>query len=276
MYKSIIFWSKLKLITFTLSMLLLILGCFNDTSKNIIRPTEPSVETPDKLPPITSSISFALNSVPDVPPHVQTWIITDSGNTATTKNFSKLRDLLNEATNNTITLVFPNITAIPNGAFFTEYPNENQSIISVNAPQAETIGNAAFRKCKGLKSIDFPKAKTIGSMAFSSTTALTNINLPEATSIGSMAFSYTTALTNINLPKATFIERNAFSFASALMTMTLATKSDLEIVIHPIAFSNVATCNITVVTSYGVARSDKKWQVESKTFGPFKEIIIKK
>ena len=274
MYKNIIFWSRLKFIIFALYTLLLILGCFGDKSTNIMQPTEPPIVTPDKPPTTTPSISFTLDRVPNKPPNVHTWIITDSGNEATTKDFLRLKNLLNDVVDNKITLIFPNIRAIPNNAFFIDSNDENKTLISVSALKAETIGNSAFRNFIALKSIDFPEAISIGSTAFSYAESLTNINLPEAISIGSTAFSYTKSLTNINLPKSTSIEKRAFSYATALITITIATESDLELVLHPTGLFNVNTDNITVTTSQGTVENDKKWKVGGKTFGPFEEVII--
>ena len=87
-----------------------------------------------------------------------------------------------------------------------------------------SIGNNAFRSCKGLTSVTLPSSVTsIGSGVFSGCTSLTSITLPEGVaSIGSGAFRSCSSLTSITIPSSvTSIGDYAFEGCTGLTSITI-------------------------------------------------------
>ena len=80
-----------------------------------------------------------------------------------------------------------------------------RSIESIELSNATSIGNYAFRDCRGLTSVSFPNATSIGNYAFSSCSNLTTIYVGTNTSTvctlsSTSAFNNCTKLTNIYVP----------------------------------------------------------------------------
>ena len=93
-----------------------------------------------------------------------------------------------------------------------------------NTYKVTSIGESAFRNCRGLTSITIPENVTsIGNQAFSGCSDLTSITLPESVrSIGFEAFQYCSDLTSITLPNSvTSIGHSAFFCCSSLTSITL-------------------------------------------------------
>ena len=89
---------------------------------------------------------------------------------------------------------------------------------------ATSIGDSAFRGCKGLTSITLPSGlNSIGHSAFEWCSGLTSITLPDSlTSIGWSAFENCTGLTSITLSNnLTSISNKAFKGCSAIEKITI-------------------------------------------------------
>jgi hypothetical protein len=91
---------------------------------------------------------------------------------------------------------------------------ECTSLVSVNFPQATTIGSRAFSGCTSLTTVAFPLATTIGYRSFERCTLLTTVECPLATTIGFSAFERCTLLTTVECPLATTIGFSAFECTS--------------------------------------------------------------
>ena len=110
-------------------------------------------------------------------------------------------------------------------------------LVSVDAPNLEVIGNAAFRdtklteiccpevtsikdrafwECTVLEKASFPKAEQIGNRAFWECPALEEVLFPEAKEIGGIAFNSCESLKTVEFPSATVIGEYAFRFCHGL------------------------------------------------------------
>ena len=117
------------------------------------------------------------------------------------------------------------------------------NLISVNFPNATSIGGHAFEQCYNLSTINFPMVASIGAWAFGGCTAHNtsfafpsatyvgeyafqsyqgqSIHLPVAESIGDSAFSTCNRITGIVFPAATNIGNNCFSNCTGIEKMDL-------------------------------------------------------
>ena len=90
----------------------------------------------------------------------------------------------------------------------------NTGLISVNFPNATSIGGSAFQNCYDLKSVNIPLATSIGDKAFFRNTSLINIIFHNAKSIGSEAFYDCRILKSAKFPKVETIYGYAFSYTN--------------------------------------------------------------
>lgn len=99
-------------------------------------------------------------------------------------------------------------------------PDNTSNLISLDLPNATTIGYKAFNGCYKLKTVNIPKVVKIDENAFYGTKELTTINCPSVMEIGSEAFKYSN-ITSIDLPNMTELNnsRNTFLY-SALKSIT--------------------------------------------------------
>lgn len=95
-------------------------------------------------------------------------------------------------------------TQIPDNAM-----DGNYMVLSVTAPNVESIGDEAFYDCYGLTTVSFPKVTTIGDRGFM-WSSLTSVSFPEVISIGDYAFE-TCNFSSGSFPKATTIGDYAFA-----------------------------------------------------------------
>ena len=167
-------------------------------------------------------------------PGTNSWLLSyNDANTALTEDFRRNSNLL--------AVYFSNkFTSIPRYYFY-----KCKSIVSVNLPNATTIGEWAFSE-SGIKTIELPSSLTtlnaaciflgcknlttvtangvkeiIGESIFDGCTALKNVNLPNAETITNYAFQFCTALEKIDLPSAIKIGNNVFKSCTALKKITL-------------------------------------------------------
>ena len=122
-------------------------------------------------------------------------------------------------------IVLPNCATTINGnmddSFFRFFPNLQTIIIP---DSVTTIGNYAFKGCKGLTSITIPDSvTTIGNYAFTGCSGLTSVTIPDSvTSIGNYAFYGCSGLTSITIPESvTTIDSYAFSNCYGLTSITI-------------------------------------------------------
>jgi len=118
-------------------------------------------------------------------------------------------------------------------------------LTAVSLPEATAIGTKAFAVCSNLTTVSLPKVTTIGVRAFPSCTNLTTVSLPKATEIDDYAFYNCTNLTTVSLPKATTINTDAFLNCSALATLKLGATPPTAV--GATAFSGTAQTNPLVL-----------------------------
>jgi hypothetical protein len=106
-------------------------------------------------------------------------------------------------------------TIIGNNSF-----EECFNLISVNMPEAKTIGLSAFQACTNLTTLDATAVEYIGPTAFAGCGALAEIALPAAINISASAFMGCPSLTNVSLPAAKNIYEGAFT-GSGIVDLSL-------------------------------------------------------
>ena len=138
--------------------------------------------------------------------------------TLTSNAVKKVADDVFNGYNKLVTVNVPNATSIGVRSF-----QGCTSLNTVDFTNAKSLGNYAFNGCSNLRNVTIPNVETIGANAFQSCSSLTSIDLPNVTSIGDEAFSACTSLTSINLPNVTSIGDYAFYVCNKLSTVIILT-----------------------------------------------------
>ena len=118
------------------------------------------------------------------------------------------------------------------GSYYGSYSNEYQGNIAIpeevtymnRTRKVTSIGDEAFRECKGLTSVIIPNSVTsIGKEAFYGCSGLTSVTIPNSvTSIGSYAFYECYGLPSVTIPNSvTSIGDYAFYYCSGLTSVTI-------------------------------------------------------
>lgn len=108
------------------------------------------------------------------------------------------------------------------------------SLVSVNLPNAASVGTSAFNGCTALTSVSLPKAETINMYAFQKCSALASISLPSATSILNSAFQECGKLEYADcgdiktLPPAAFYSCSSLSALCLRNTKAVCTLSNVN------------------------------------------------
>lgn len=107
--------------------------------------------------------------------------------------------------NSITSLTLPKCQALGNGAFalyYRTYQSEyvstcytDRGLISIDLPNAKSLGNWCFGACGRLEQINIPLVETIGYDAFCNCIALTQIDISSATNIEYAAFGFYPSLT---------------------------------------------------------------------------------
>lgn len=150
------------------------------------------------------------------------WLITDEGD-PTTEEFDNLRAMLQGFTTEQITILFPNLTSIPDGAL-----RDNSSLCSFSIPNVTYIGQYAFASCMGLTGdLTIPgNVEEIGSYAFENCSNLDGtLYLQEGVRIiGHKTFNGCNFSGEILFPSSIFFIHETV-FTSANLTSLLFTNS---------------------------------------------------
>ena len=97
------------------------------------------------------------------------------------------------------------VTKVENYVF-----QNNQSIVSVNFPNAINTGGTAFYDCKNLVSAYFENANYISSYSFRNCIKLESTFFPNAETVNDYAFQNATKLEILDLPKCSLIASAVF------------------------------------------------------------------
>lgn len=156
----------------------------------------------------------------NVYPMTDIWVVTDDNNTAgSNAEFDGIRAALSNvygsAPDRKITVVMPNLTKLPAGAFQAA-DHSPSALSSFRGPVVEEIGDKAFYYCNNMAVVAIPKVKTIGSETFSVCHKLTSVNIPLLEKIPASAFADCSRLTQVVAPKITEIADAAFNYCDKL------------------------------------------------------------
>ncbi|MFI3299582.1 MAG: leucine-rich repeat protein [Rikenellaceae bacterium] len=202
-----------------------------------------------------------------------------------------------------ISLVFPNMTTLPDAAFYdpslVDLPSGEQAVfptalVSFEAYVISEIGEEAFAYCTGLRSVSILSLKTIKDYGFYECESLTNLNMSKLTTVGdyalaglssftSISFDNVTTLgvgalsandklTSITLPLLSQVGSAAFSDNASLATLNIATLNlglDFD---SDNAFADTDLSKVTLTTYNGTVADDYYWSVGEFKFGPFAQI----
>lgn len=125
--------------------------------------------------------------------------------TLTSNAVKKVADDVFNDYNKLVTVNFPNATSIGVRSF-----QGCTSLNTVDFTNAKSLGNYAFKECSNLRNVTIPNVETIGTSVFQGCCGLHDIDLPECTEIGPSAFYRCDYIERINLPKVTVIPNSAF------------------------------------------------------------------
>ena len=114
------------------------------------------------------------------------------------------------------------VTKISNNAFEDK---SGVTSVTINSPMTTsmTIGESAFKNCRGLTTVNMPYVDTIEKEAFSGCTSLTSVMMSSSVrTIEDEAFSGCTSLTSVTIPESvTTITRGTFRGCTSLTSVTI-------------------------------------------------------
>lgn len=176
------------------------------------------------------------------------WVVNDTEQPLA--NFMGLNDALSAAAaaGRMINLSFPNLDRFPSTAFYIN-STKISSILSVDAPKATYVGNAAFSSssietvslpnvteigasafygCTGIKEISLPSIEIAGGAAFYTCTKLADVYMPKLDSMGSSVFYECTSLTSVSFPELKTMGTHSFYGCSKLAEASLPELTAIE------------------------------------------------
>lgn len=151
-------------------------------------------------------------------------------------------------------------------------------ITAVDAPNATSIGDYAFRGCSALKEINAPNAMSLGDRSISICQNITRVEFPELTEVPGYAFYGDYALTYADFPKVGSIGANAF-YRCALKTLILRKADAIVTLAATSAFTGSGIANGTgfvyvpddLVEQYKVATN---WSTYASQIKPLSELEV--
>lgn len=154
---------------------------------------------------------------------------TISATTATASEYAGLIAALKDVSYNDserkISLYFPYLQSIADGAFLLSTSDSSislNSLFAIYATTAKKIGSSAFEGCNMLQTVDFPSATTILDSAFEDCFSLESASFGSVNSVGNAAFKRCNTLTSIELHQAADIDSDAFAYCSSLQSVDLS------------------------------------------------------
>lgn len=112
------------------------------------------------------------------------------------------------------------------------------SLLTVNLPNATTLGTQAFRACTQLTSFNAPKVTSITAYGFYTCTKLPEINLPLVASIPNNSFEICSKLAKADFGAAASIGTNAFGMCTVLTALILRKSDSITTLANTNAFTS--------------------------------------
>ena len=159
-----------------------------------------------------------------------------------------------ESHNNIKSIYMPSVTCIEDagiGAF-----KSCTSLISINMPKADYIGNEAFKGCSNLSSVNMPNVTSTGEASFFECTSLTSVDMPKATSVGYQSFFNCSSLKSVNMPNVVTISGGAFK-GTGLTSVTVPSSATI---IDYDAFSDCSNLQSVTILSDTVTIRDSAFE----------------
>ncbi len=217
---------------------------------------------------------FSLESIsPTNLPEENTWAITNEAVTTGVRDVARVQEDPNSQgefynlyqalvaaslDSREITLDFPNLKTFPAGAFFDMANLASGS--KTNEPLSRASNNTLKNPLTSLVSVNAPMVENVGDYAFVNNAGLKEINLPKATSVAYGAFSYLLGLEELEIST----QSELLSFEDDTFLGTALSNIDLIT-----GENNGTTTNGTI---WYVPSPDPLSQDRKLTLGPFKSI----
>ena len=115
------------------------------------------------------------------------------------------------------------------------------SLISIDLPYAELMGNNAFSNCVNMSSVQMSNILSISHYAFENCSSLISIDLPYAELMGNNAFSNCYSLLSINCDNVKRIDTNTFYNCYSLSSLNLPELSTLKSMIGQFTYCSSLT-----------------------------------
>ena len=110
------------------------------------------------------------------------------------------------------------------------------SLVSVELPEAVSIGTYAFYGCSGITALNIPKVTTLGTYAFYGCNKIAEVRLPLAESIPASCFYQCESLKKADLGAAKSISSSGFAYCSKLDVLILR-RTDAVVTLNSSGFS---------------------------------------
>lgn len=138
---------------------------------------------------------------------------------------TKVRSELFEVNDSIVTVDFPNAVTVGQNAFYM-----CKKLTTVNIPNVINIDYMAFCGCEKLTTVSMPIVTSIGNMGFSDCNSIVEVNMPNVTSIGAMTFQRCKSLTKVDIGGLATVDDWAFSNCENLTTLILRTTDGVVVV----------------------------------------------
>ena len=92
----------------------------------------------------------------------------------------------------------------------------DKTIVELNSSEITAVPEEGLLNCKALVTVNLPNARSLGASSFNGCTALETVSLAKATLFNDSAFRYCSKLKNLEIPNVTTVRKNVFEGCDAL------------------------------------------------------------